>query len=102
MERKPGKRKEGAGNSEPARDRTLRSVPPPAGSGSSLSRAQALKYLDRIYTVLNVYNRSLDRLKGDDMYNVEKQRDRARECILDIDTIISGYRSLKKGSKASG
>jgi hypothetical protein len=97
MEHKPGKRKEGAGNSEPAGDRTLRSVPPPAGSEPSLSRAQALKYLDRIYSVLNEYNRSLDRLKEEDMYEVEKQRDRARECILKVDTIISAYRSSKKG-----
>lgn len=53
-------------------------------------------FLSLIRTAINSYYSRLEDLRGDRMYDVELQRDMARDCVLEIDNVLSSWRGWRK------
>lgn len=45
---------------------------------------------------MNTYNRGLEQLKGDSMFDLEHQIDLARSCVFEIDEVLSRWRIWRK------
>jgi hypothetical protein len=57
-----------------------------------------------IQTAIGAYCGRLERLSEEQMFDAERQRDMARECIMEIDSIIGvwrNWRQIKPGRKSS-
>lgn len=52
-----------------------------------------------IRAAVKAYGERLDNLRGDPMYDAELQRDMARECILEVDSILAVWKVWRKERK---
>jgi len=52
-----------------------------------------------VRTAINTYSAKLEKLREDQMFDVAIQRDLARECILEVDSILGVWRVWKRAKK---
>lgn len=52
-----------------------------------------------IRTAVNAYNHKIEDLTGEDMYDIAAQRDMARECVLEIESVLALWRNWRKEAK---
>ncbi len=53
-------------------------------------------FLAVIRTAVNTYYGKVEALPEDEMYDVELQRDLARECVLEVDSVLALWRVWRK------
>lgn len=56
-------------------------------------------FLSMIRTAINAYYKEIEGTKGEAMFDVEHQRDMARECVLKIDDVLTIWRTQKRAKK---
>ena len=59
---------------------------------------QAADFLDSIRSVINAYYRELEVPSSEKMFDVERQRNLARDCVLNIDNVLNKFRSWRKNN----
>jgi hypothetical protein len=52
-----------------------------------------------IRTEINSYYTKIEGLPSDKMYNVELQRDLARDCVLAVDGVLTSWRTWRQSKK---
>ena len=52
-------------------------------------------FLSAVRTAINSYYRKMDNARGEVMFDIAVQRDMARECVLNIDNLVSAWRTWK-------
>lgn len=52
-------------------------------------------FLSVIRTAVNSYYTKVDMLPENKMYDVEMQRDLARACVLEIDSVLASWRTWR-------
>ena len=56
-------------------------------------------FLMRIQAAVHKYDRKLDTVPETEIFNLELQRDLARECVVEVDKAISAWRTCKRKAK---
>ena len=57
---------------------------------------EASDFLDSIRSIINRYYRELENPISEKMFDIERQRDLARECVLQTDNVLNKFRTWRK------
>jgi len=94
---------EGKNNSKPPPNRALRHPRSQSSIKVGVSRTLTPKresdFLSVIRTSINLYYGQIDSQPEGAMFNIEAQRDMARNCVLEIDGILALWRSWRQSKK---
>jgi hypothetical protein len=65
------------------------------GVSRTITPKRESDFLSIIRTAVNAYYTKIDMLPESKMFDVETQRDLARECVLEIDSVLAIWRTWR-------